>query len=141
MPRRPPSVVTGDRNVRALREHQHTQFVERVRAGLAQPLDRFRDPIGIGDLVLLTPELLPLTGEVHSIEAVALAQQPPDASAFVQVMLTFSVPAGGHVEYPMLPLIIKKKKAEWKPDKADEETAVPPADDSPPAEPPDDHTD
>ena len=110
--RRPPT--PGDRNVRALREHQHTQFVERVRAGLVKPLDRFSDPIDIEDMVLLSPTLLPLIGEVHSIEVLPLPQQPPEASGFVKLMVVFSVPSDGHVNRPIVQLIIKKKRAEWK---------------------------
>ncbi len=90
MPRRPPSIVGGDRNVRVLRQHQHTQFVERVRAGLVTAQDRFSKPLSVGDLIMWHPQI-DVACTVVSIEAAPLAEQLPEESTRVLLTLAVSV--------------------------------------------------
>lgn len=127
-----PHLIMGDRNQRALREHQHTQFIERVASGLAQPHDRFDEPITIGDLLIWHPTIHPV-GQVMAFEPLPLAHQPPEASVAVRIVLAITVPVPAAVGQPVV-YLAKKGHVE----QVDE---APPADPPPAPETPDDPTD
>ncbi len=135
MPRRqhPPS-GSGDRNIRVLRAHHHTQFVERVRAGLVQPQDRFGKLLEVGDLIMWHPSFDPCC-QIIDIEACPLNRQHPEESTGVYLTLGIQVreavdvrhPAVmfakvGHVEAPTLPAGSSN---------SDAPSDAPPTDDSP----------
>lgn len=97
---RPPS-LSGDRNVRVLRAHAHEQFVERVRAGLVKPQDRFSKPLEVGDLVLWHPTMDPCC-QILSIEALPLDRQPPEGSAGVMLMMGITVNEAVDIRQPAI---------------------------------------
>ncbi len=119
-----PHLIGGDRNQRALREHQHRQFVERVAASLTAPHDRFGEAITVGDLLVWHPPIHPV-GQVVALEVLPLEQQPPEASIAVRIVLAFTVPITAAVERPEVSLLKKGHVAQ--------EGETPTPDDSPPA--------
>ena len=95
-----PLSIGGDRNARVLREHHHKQFVERVRSGLATPLDRFGKPLTVGDLVLWHPTMDPCC-QIVGIEALPLDKQPPGHTGVTLILQTV-VKEAVNIEHPAI---------------------------------------